>query len=153
MSTPTFTLSQIVAALNEGIEMAADESGCNITDERFTWPYAATLVHLDNPDAPWTHVAVRHDAHRQISREGGEEPVSEDGRTFTRDQVSAAVNWAVDEATDFRRLGACADDIDNFVVNAVLTLLDDPDASFDDVVTECYGEGPDRVSSWLADAV
>lgn len=34
-------------------------------------------------------------------------------------------------------------------INAALSLLDDPDADFDQVVAECYGERPSVVRSWL----
>ncbi|RZU28239.1 hypothetical protein EV284_6405 [Streptomyces sp. BK022] len=148
-----FTLPDILAALHAGVELTADESGLDFLDGRFTWPYAATLARLDNPDTTWSQVSDRHDKLRQLWSAGTDLPdTDDDARTYTREQVSTAVNWAVDEAADINHLGGCADDVDNFLVNAVLTLLDDPDAAFTDVVDECYGEDPDLVSRWLHDA-
>ncbi|MFI8201001.1 hypothetical protein ACIF6K_31515 [Streptomyces sp. NPDC085942] len=68
------------------------------------------------------------------------------GTTYTRDQIQTALNAAPDAGA------RCADDIDNFAVNATLTLLDNPDAAFGDVAEECYGEDADEVAGWLADA-
>ncbi|MGW0033029.1 hypothetical protein ACWDXD_24835 [Streptomyces sp. NPDC003314] len=153
MSTTTFTLPEIVTALDEGVGMAVAETPLTLTEQRFTLPMAATLTRLDNPTALWEDVSFQHAIVCAQVEEKYALPVpDDDGRTWTREQVADAVNWAVDQAAGTRRPGACADDIDNFVVNAVLTLLDDPGAEFEDVVVECYGERPGRVSRWLRDA-
>ncbi|MGW6569827.1 hypothetical protein [Streptomyces sp. NPDC054975] len=67
--------------------------------------------------------------------------------TYTRDHVSTAVNAAVDLAAD--KADRDTTDTDNFIVNAALTLLENPDATFVDIVHECYDEDPDDVRSWL----
>ncbi|MEU9355075.1 hypothetical protein AB0D65_29775 [Streptomyces griseoloalbus] len=153
MSTTTFTLPDIVTALNGGFGMAAAETPLTIAEPRFTLPMAATLAHLNDPDVKWADVALTYATVRaQIEAEHEMTVPEDDGRTWTRDQVADAVNWAIDEAAGTRRLGACADDLDNLAVNAVLTLLDDPDATFEDVATECYGEDPDEIARWARDA-
>lgn len=68
-----------------------------------------------------------------------------DTTAHTRDQVSKTLNQATDDAA----APGCADDIDNFAVNAALTLLETPDATFEDIATECYGETPDVIAGWL----
>ncbi|MEV8344480.1 hypothetical protein [Streptomyces niveus] len=147
----TFTRAQIMTAINEGFEMAAAESRFSIDSDRFTWPVAATLTYLDDPAASWSHVLARHVAYL-LDREAAEEtPATDDGRTFTRDGLSTAVNRGVDDAAHYRR-HRCASDIDNLAVNAVLTLLDTPEASFADVTVACYGEDADEVAGWLVDA-
>ncbi|MFJ8752059.1 hypothetical protein ACIREO_22420 [Streptomyces sp. NPDC102441] len=155
--TNTFTHPDVVGALEAGMEMAADEAGRPVTAERFTWATAAALTYLDSTGAPWADVDVRH-AEIAVARAAtarGEE--AEDpsdlyaGMRYSRMQVSAAVNAGVDTAAQTIREQQ-ADDIDNLVVNAVLTLLDAPDASFDAVVDECYGGvTPEDVSGWLSD--
>jgi hypothetical protein len=111
---------------------------------------AATRAHLDTPDLTWADVATRHEPVRNALKGKGRMPTPEDdGRTWALARVASAVFWAVDEGAEHVRLGACADDIDNFIANAVLTLLDTPDSTFEDIVTECYGEDPDEVSHWL----
>jgi hypothetical protein len=152
-----FTHPDVVSALEVGMEMAADESGRAVTAERFTWATAAALTFLDSPGAPWADVYARHIeivAARAAAGRGEDVEDTSDlyaGMRYSREQVSAAVNEGVDAAAQTIR-ERHADDIDNLAVNAVLTLLDDPDASFDTVVDECYdGVGADTVSGWLSD--
>ncbi|MFE6639537.1 hypothetical protein ACFVFT_38515 [Streptomyces tendae] len=153
MSTTTFTLPDIVTALNGGFGMAAAETPLTIAEPRFTLPMAATLAHLTDPDVKLADVALTYATVRaQIKAENEMTVPEDDGRTWTRDQVADAVNWAIDEVAGTRWLGACADDLDNLAVNAVLTLLDDPDATFEDVAAECYGEDPDEIARWARDA-
>ncbi|MFD3514846.1 hypothetical protein [Streptomyces sp. NPDC058657] len=152
MSTATFTRDQVLTAVSEGFELAADEAELDVSDDEFTWPRVATLAYLTAPSAVWADVACQHAAYQESDEEGEASPfLVEDGRTFTRDEVSAAVNRAVDDAAEHTR-GRMADDIDCLAVNAVLTLLDTPEASFDDVASECYGEDPEEIRKWLADA-
>ncbi|MBQ0972836.1 hypothetical protein KBZ00_17065 [Streptomyces sp. RK31] len=155
--TSTFTHPDVVAAIDAGTKMAADESGRSLTSERFTWATAAALTYLDNTEAPWADVQARHleiTAAQAAAGRGDEVEDTSDlyeGMRYSRGQVSAAVNAGVDAAAETIR-EQCADDIDNLTVNAILTLLDHPDASFADVVAECYdGDGADDVSGWLAD--
>ncbi|MCX4682108.1 hypothetical protein OG413_43795 [Streptomyces sp. NBC_01433] len=154
--TSTFTHPDIVAALEAGMEMAADESGRPVTAERFTWATAAALTYLDSTGARWADVYARHVeiAAAQAADDRGEDVEDTSdlyaGMHYSRAQVSAAVNAGVDNAARTIR-EQHADDIDNLAVNAVLTLLDDPEASFDAVVNECYGEDADAVSGWLSD--
>ncbi|MFE9679342.1 hypothetical protein ACFYO5_35390 [Streptomyces sp. NPDC006259] len=154
--TNTFTHPDVVAALEAGMEMAADESGRPATAERFSWATAAALTYLDSAGAPWADVYARHIeiTATQAAADRGEdvEDTSElyAGMHYSPEQVSAAVNAGVDAAARTIR-DQHADDIDNLAVNAVLTLLDDPEASFDAVVARCYGIQADAVSGWLSD--
>ncbi|MET8696871.1 hypothetical protein ABZV65_30525 [Streptomyces bauhiniae] len=147
-----FTLPEIVAALHNGVEMTADESGLLFLDGRFTWAYAATLAYLDNPGTTWAEVTDRHNDLLQLWMAGKELPDSDDDRTYSREQVTGAVNWAVDKSAEVNHLGGHADDVDNFLANAVLALLVYPDATFCDVVEKSYGKAPKKVSGWLRDA-
>lgn len=152
----TFTHPDVVGALEAGMEMTADESGRPVTAERFTWATAAALTYLDDGAAPWADVHARHieiTAAQAVAARGEDVENTSDvyaGMLYSREQVSAAVNAGVDAAARTIRERQ-ADDIDNLAVNAVLTLLDDPDASFDAVVEECYGVDADDVSGWLSD--
>jgi hypothetical protein len=158
-ATATFTLPEIITALNEGFGMAAAETSLKIKEPRFALPMAAALAHLDGPevaaapaDFAFTYAIVQAHAEARAEAEDEIDNSDADGRTWTGDQVAEAVNWAVDWAAGARSPGACADDLDNFTVNAVLTLLHDPEATFETVVSKCYGEDPDEVSGWLRDA-
>lgn len=61
--------------------------------------------------------------------------------TYTRGQVSNAVNAGVDMVID--------GDTANLVVNAVMTLLDAPGATIEEIINECYSEDPETVLSWV----
>ncbi|MFD7747818.1 hypothetical protein ACFV2V_25145 [Streptomyces sp. NPDC059698] len=126
-ATVTFTRNQVEEAVTAGFEMAADESGVSVNNSDFRRTrvlFRGLLVQLDMASGP----------------NAPGEP------TYTREQVQAALNTATDAGPK------AADNIDNFAVNATLTLLDDPDAAFGDVAEECYGEDADEVAGWLADA-
>ncbi|NEE25325.1 hypothetical protein G3M53_07560 [Streptomyces sp. SID7982] len=147
----TFSLPEIVAALNDGVAMAVGETPLTIAEARFTWPMAGTLLRLADPEATAAGIG-QYDVLRARIEIGYEIPeVPDDGRRWTRDQVSEAVNWAVDQGANAVR-GSCADDLDNLLVNAVMSLLDDPHAEFEDVAVENYGEEPETVSRWARDA-
>ncbi|MFJ7054765.1 hypothetical protein ACIQU7_23945 [Streptomyces albidoflavus] len=147
----TFSLPEIVAALNDGVGMAVGETPLTIAEARFTWPMAGTLLRLTNPEATAADIGQYDVLRAQIETGYAIPEVPDDGRVWTRDQVSEAVNWAVDQGASTVR-GGCADDLDNFVVNAVLSLLDEPGTEFEDVAVESYGETPQTVARWLRDA-
>ncbi|SEE82839.1 hypothetical protein SAMN05216483_6683 [Streptomyces sp. 2131.1] len=130
-----FTYEQVEKALGEGFNMAAEESGVDVENRDFAATQSAFWAYLNVLAVPRPATPLH--------------PVTYE--TYTRDQVSTALNRAVDDMAA-RLHNGVADDIDNFAVNAALTLLDDPDASFADVTSECYGEDADVVSGWLADA-
>ncbi|MFJ7901870.1 hypothetical protein ACIQ6V_15500 [Streptomyces sp. NPDC096198] len=66
---------------------------------------------------------------------------------WTREDIANAVNNGADLVGD--ELGSERDtDLLNMVVNAVLTLLDNPHYTLDEVITECYDEDPEEVRSW-----
>ncbi|MFI1532125.1 hypothetical protein [Streptomyces griseus] len=125
-TTATFTRDQIKQAVTDGFQMAADESGVSFTNSDFRMTRARLWGNL-----------------RRIDKAATDTPGEP---TYTRDQIQTALNTATDAGPK------AADDIDNFAVNATLTLLDNPDAAFGDIVEECYGEDADVVAGWLADA-
>ncbi|MGW1615682.1 hypothetical protein ACWCQZ_40790 [Streptomyces sp. NPDC002285] len=152
-----YTHPDVVTAVRAGMEMTAAESGRPVNSERFTWATAATLTYLNSARAPWADVDARHleiTVSQAAAGRGEEVEDTSDlyeGMRYSREQVSAAVNAGVDAAASTIR-ERFADDIDNMAVNAVLTLLDDPGASFDVVVDKCYdSDGADDVRGWLAD--
>lgn len=124
MNTVTYTPGQIAEAIEEGFERAAARAGIFTDNADFN----ATLTTF------WAYLA----AIKASTLTGA----------YTRDQVSDALNRATDDAA----APGCADDIDSFAVNAALTLLEAPNATFADVATECYGEDADDVAQWLRDA-
>ena len=68
------------------------------------------------------------------------------GRTFTRDEVSTAVNAGVQLALDDNELSLSDRDYDlvNLIVNAALSMLDDPPpASLDEVIERNYQPDPE----------
>ncbi|MFG2986177.1 hypothetical protein ACGFYQ_33835 [Streptomyces sp. NPDC048258] len=148
MST-TYTRAQVVIAVEEGLELAADESGRSVTERRFALALSAVLARLDNPAATWDDALVRYAELRAAEDTAG--AAAEDGTTFTRDEVNTRVWDGIELAADnFGQHGT--DDIDNLALNAVMTLLDDPAASFDDIAEDCYAEDPDAIVGWLRDA-
>lgn len=138
-----YSRAQVNAAINEGVTMAADEAHISSYADRFAWTVTAVMVLLDRPSAPWGEVRNRHHAPTSDAV-----AADDDEPQYTRDQVSQAVNNGVDlAATRMRR--TYADDLDNFIVNATMTLLDDPEADFYKVVAECYSDSARVVRSWL----
>lgn len=134
-----YSHADVQKAITNGAKMAADAARLPRGADRFTWGVAAVMAMLDAPGATWADV-VRMAAAAGLAADNKPQ--------FTADQVSQAVNAGVDRIADL--LGrTCPDNLDNLVVNAALTLLDDPDADLDAVATVCYEESPDVVRSWL----
>ncbi|MFJ7205594.1 hypothetical protein ACIQWR_18905 [Streptomyces sp. NPDC098789] len=66
---------------------------------------------------------------------------------WTREDIATAVNAGADLVT--AELGSERDqDLMNMVVNAVLHILENPNASLDEVIRENYEEEPEEVRSW-----
>lgn len=68
--------------------------------------------------------------------------------TYTRNQVSEAVNAGADLVTSDIGDGERDTDLVNLVVNAIMTVLDSPDVSLDDVIESNYSVSPEEVRSW-----
>jgi hypothetical protein len=79
------------------------------------------------------------------AQDGGTSP---DSAGYTREQVSEAVNAGADLVRDDLDLGDCDTDLINLLVNAALTLLDEPGLSLDDVIRRCYETEPAEVRGW-----
>ncbi|MGW4172434.1 hypothetical protein ACWEGX_36630 [Streptomyces chartreusis] len=141
--TVLYSRAQIRDAIDNGLTMAADEAHLSSSADRFTWARTAAMTLLEMPGAPWSEVKNAH-----YRATPATPPADDDTPLFTRDQISQAVNNGVDLAAEHNGR-PYPDDLDNFVVNAALTLLDNPEADFDQVVAECYGERPSAVRSWL----
>ncbi|GHF33011.1 hypothetical protein GCM10010218_12610 [Streptomyces mashuensis] len=137
-----YSRAQVRTAINHGATMAADEAHVSSYADRFAWAVTAVMTLLDTPSARWDEVENQH------HREAPADAPDDDAPQYTREQVSQAVNSGIDLAAEHTGR-AYADDLDNLVVNAALTLLDDPDADFYTVATECYSESPRVVRSWL----
>ncbi|MFJ5068403.1 hypothetical protein ACIQC7_18610 [Kitasatospora sp. NPDC088556] len=134
----TYTWSEFNAALGVGIDMTAEAAEQETTEMPFPVVRAIAETHLANIAWPWELAGVAA-------------PAPEDTPTaFTAEQISQAINGAVDEAAE--REGGCANDRDNLLVNAVLALLEDPDADLGDVAESCYGEDADTIAAWARDA-
>ncbi|MFE9882585.1 hypothetical protein [Streptomyces sp. NPDC005784] len=138
-----YTRAQIRDALTNGLTMAADEAHLSSSAARFTWARTAAMTLLEKPGAAWAEVKSEHG-----KATPDEPPADDDTPRFTRDEISQVVSNGVDLAAEHNGR-AIPDDLDNFVVNAALTLLDNPEADFRQVVAECYGERPSVVRSWL----
>ncbi|MEH6373672.1 hypothetical protein V7793_04830 [Streptomyces sp. KLMMK] len=67
---------------------------------------------------------------------------------WTREDISNAVNNGVDLVVDELTGSERDSDLMNMVVNAVMTLLENPHYTLDEVITECYDEDPEEVRSW-----
>ncbi|WKK22999.1 hypothetical protein QZH56_30315 [Streptomyces olivoreticuli] len=68
--------------------------------------------------------------------------------TYTREQISHAINGGADLVTDGLGNGEHDTDLISLVVNAALSLLDDPGLSLDDVMERNYEGGAEEVRSW-----
>lgn len=79
------------------------------------------------------------------AQDGGTSP---DSASYTREQVSEAVNVGADLVRDDLDVGDRDIDLINLVVNAALTLLDEPSLSLDDVIKRCYDAEPAEVRGW-----
>lgn len=136
-----YSRDQVHTAIVDGVVLSADEAHRSNESARFAWAITAAMTYLDAPSASWAEVKNRHYQPTPDAADD-EEP------QYIRDQVSQAVNNGVDKAAEHNGR-TYPDDLDNLVVNAVLTLLDAPDADFYQVATECYSESPRVVRSWL----
>ncbi|MFE3579316.1 hypothetical protein [Streptomyces vinaceus] len=67
---------------------------------------------------------------------------------WTREDISSAVNAGVDLVADELTGSERDQDLMNMVVNAVMHILENPNASLDDVIRENYEEEPEGVRSW-----
>ncbi|MBD0689635.1 hypothetical protein [Streptomyces sp. CBMA123] len=68
--------------------------------------------------------------------------------TYTRNAVSKAILDAADLVIEELNGGERDTDLLSVVVNAALTILDDPDASFRQIVEECYSIEEAELRSW-----
>ncbi|MFI1012601.1 hypothetical protein [Streptomyces sp. NPDC020965] len=127
LDEPLHSLNDAHTAIRDGATMAAYEANLSEEDARFLQAVDGVMARLGALSAP-----------------GADDTTPQ----FTREQVSRAVNRGVDAAA---RTSGCSrhQDLDNLVVNAALTLLDDPEADFASVVFDCYIESPETVRSWL----
>ncbi|MGK5627023.1 hypothetical protein [Streptomyces sp. URMC 123] len=76
--------------------------------------------------------------------------VHEQVYVWTREDISKAVNSGVDLVADELAKSERDTDLMNMVVNAVMTLLDNPHYTLDEVIQECYDEDPEEVRAWWA---
>jgi hypothetical protein len=67
---------------------------------------------------------------------------------YSREQVARAVNAGADLVRDGLPTGDRDADLINLVVNAALTLLDEPGLNLDDVISRCYDAEPAEVRGW-----
>ena len=67
---------------------------------------------------------------------------------FSREQVAQAVNAGADLVRDELPTGDRDADLINLVVNAALTLLDEPGLDLDEVIRRCYEAEPATVRGW-----
>ncbi|MGI5337734.1 hypothetical protein ACQEVS_10195 [Streptomyces sp. CA-181903] len=138
-SAELYSRAQVLAAIDDGTTLAADEARTPLPADRFALAVTAVMTLLDEPSASWARVKDRH-------LQPPSETAGDQAPQYTHKRVSKAVNDGVDLAAE--HMGP-APDLDNLVVNAALTLLDDPDATFYTVVAECYADSPRVVRSWL----
>jgi hypothetical protein len=67
---------------------------------------------------------------------------------YDREEVSRAVNAGADLVRDGLPTGDRDSDLLNLVVNAALTLLDEPGLDLDEVIRRCYEVEPAVVRGW-----
>ncbi|MER7316241.1 hypothetical protein [Streptomyces halstedii] len=67
---------------------------------------------------------------------------------FTEEQIRTAVNQGADMVLGSISIGEPEEDAINLVVNAALTCLAKPGASFAEMVEENYGETVEEIGSW-----
>ncbi|MFD0407273.1 hypothetical protein [Kitasatospora sp. NPDC127116] len=68
--------------------------------------------------------------------------------TYTRDAVSTAITDAADLVCEELNGGERDSDLLSVVVNAALTLLDNPNVSFREIIEECYSIEEKELRSW-----
>lgn len=103
------------------------------------------LARLANPSDPGVLAAHSHAA--GSPDDAGTSPA----REYTREQVSTAVNAAADLVRDSLDLSDRDGDLVNLIVNAALTLLDEPGLSLDDAIRLCYETDPAEVRDWCSE--
>ncbi|MFB7032195.1 MULTISPECIES: hypothetical protein [unclassified Streptomyces] len=140
----TYTRAQVRRALNQGADMAAEESGRSPYDRRFHRAVNTAITLLTTPAATWRDVEECYSQTAEQTREAERR----DTRAYSHDEVATAVNDGIDQAAEYNGREH-PDDLDHFLGNAALTLLDDPDVTFEDIVETCYDTEPDEVRSWL----
>jgi hypothetical protein len=74
--------------------------------------------------------------------------MTDNEKTYSYAQISKAVNDGRDLVYDALVLGDRDSDLLNLVVNAALSLLDNPDMDFEAVVISCYDATPEEVREW-----
>lgn len=79
------------------------------------------------------------------AQDGGMSPSA---AAYSREQVSEAVNAGADLVRDDLDVDGRDVDLINLIVNAALTLLDEPGLSLDDVIKRCYDTEPAEVRGW-----
>ncbi|MFB8290206.1 hypothetical protein [Kitasatospora purpeofusca] len=136
----SFTLSDLHTAVTKGTAMTAGAAEQTITDDPFPSFRTTILAYLIAPASDWKD--RESNAARLLADQG--DP------SFTYDQVSEAVNRAVDDTARHEHHGA--NDRDYLFVNAVLTLLNEPQAQLADIAASAYGQDPDTIRSWARNA-
>ncbi|OKH95406.1 hypothetical protein [Streptomyces uncialis] len=69
-------------------------------------------------------------------------------KTYTRADISKAVNGGADLVHDELGLGERDYDLLGLIVNAAMAVLDQPGTSLDDVIRDSYKEEPEEVRGW-----
>ncbi|TLQ38875.1 transposase [Streptomyces marianii] len=67
---------------------------------------------------------------------------------YTREKVSVAMNEGADMILGEISLGEPEEDAINLVVNAAMTRLENPCATFEEMAAEQYSESADEIRSW-----
>lgn len=77
---------------------------------------------------------------------------NEQPKLYTRDQVAAAVNAGADlvNADEDFYISDRMLDVINLIVNAQLSLLDDPGLTLDEVIEKNYEADPATVRGWIS---
>lgn len=70
------------------------------------------------------------------------------GPPYTKEQVTEAVNNGVNVIRDALDLSEPFEDLLNLAVNAIVTVLETPDAALDQVIEANYAESPEEVLGW-----
>nr|BEK71359.1 hypothetical protein KPHV_85860 [Kitasatospora purpeofusca] len=136
----SFTLADIHTAVTKGTAMTADAAEQAVTDDPFPSFRITILAYLIAPTSDWKD--RRSNAARLLADQG--DP------SFTYDQVREAVNRAVDDTARREHYGA--NDRDYLFVNAVLTLLEEPQATLADIAASAYSQDPDTIRFWARNA-
>lgn len=84
-------------------------------------------------------------AYRRACRSESSPPA---GPPYTKEQVTEAVNNGVNVIRDALDLSEPFEDLLNLAVNAIVTVLETPEAALDQVIEANYAESPDEVRGW-----